>query len=323
KLQGNESTPKKVTLSEFFKGFTDHEEKRPITEPRKIKESSPFSNIKTFSPSMYNTFLNSLPFKECTHPNGLLNLTSYLPNHFNPPDLGPIVFIETGRNFNDSRGTIQLKLDVSDSLYIMTHSYKSGHELPNIKCAVLWHIFGYQDTNKIRCYLKNWNEKRKKKLRINYSDYIHDQSIYLTNEMLMELKEQQGVVAYQIYQNVGDCIFIPAGCAYQVLNLSNCIQVSTGYISPERTYQCTQLASEFRKLPKKHYQNNDLAQVQNHILFSNSQCISILENNDNKLLDFIESPQKPKKSRIIRQTTPEYDINRYSFRKRTKLDKYL
>ncbi|KXN74529.1 hypothetical protein CONCODRAFT_34507 [Conidiobolus coronatus NRRL 28638] len=171
----------------------------------------------------------------------------------------------------------------------MAHSYKSGHELPNIKCAALWHIFGYQDTNKIRCYLKNWNEKRKAKSRINYSDYIHDQSIYLTNEMLMELKEQQGVVAYQIYQNVGDCIFIPVGCSYQVLNLSNCIQISTGYISPERTYQCMKLASEFRKLPSKNYQSRDVSQVQNHILFSNSSCLSSLYDTSDKLKESIET----------------------------------
>ncbi|KXN67928.1 hypothetical protein CONCODRAFT_25856, partial [Conidiobolus coronatus NRRL 28638] len=196
-------------------------------------------------PKFYNAFLNALPFKQCTQPDGLLNLASYLPQVLNPPDLGPKMYIATGRKD--------------------TH-YESGHEFENTKCAALWHLFDYKDIPNIRQYLAKWAKTNRK--QNDFNDYIHDQKIYLTEPMLEELYEKYNVRAYQVYQNPGDAVFIPAGCAHQVLNLSNCIKVATDFISPERTLQCMHIAKEFSKLPRLHPRNGDIVQTENHILYS-------------------------------------------------------
>jgi hypothetical protein len=304
KLQGNSFKPTNTTLSSFFKGFTEYKEGEPKIKPRKIKDWPPFSDFRTLFPSLHSTFLNSLPFKECTHPDGLLNLATYLPEALNPPDLGPKMYIATGREYPDNKGTTPLHLDAADAVNIMTHSYTSGYEFSDSKCAALWHIFDYKDVDKIRAYLKNWNESRELKNRVDYSDYIHDQDIYLTPEMLQELKEQQGVVAYQIYQNPGDAVFIPAGCSHQVLNLSNCIKIATDYISSERTYQCMRVAYEFRRLPIYHLRHDDIVQTQNHIIFSNSKCISKLAQVKDELLDSISAPGTSNKRGTSKESTP-------------------
>ncbi|KXN67927.1 hypothetical protein CONCODRAFT_24078, partial [Conidiobolus coronatus NRRL 28638] len=214
-------------------------------------------------PKLYDAFLNALPFKSCTQPDGSLNLTSYLPKVLNPPDLGPKLYIATGVESIDN-GTTNLSMGSSDAVYIMTHSYKSGYEFENIKCAALWHVFKYEDAAKIRMYLNKSVVKNMSKI----NDYIHDQELYLTEPMLNELREKYDVRPYQIYQNPGDAVFIPAGCVYQILNLSNCIQISTGYISPERTIQTIHITNELSKLPKNHPKNGDIAQVENHIVYS-------------------------------------------------------
>jgi hypothetical protein len=299
-IEENFYTQENVSLSEFFVDFNANEHEPPkFPMPRKIKDWPPFSDFKTLFPSMYNAFLNSLPFKECTHPDGFLNLTKYLPKSLNPPDLGPKMYIATGNEYTQGRGTSPLHLESSDTIYILTHAYRSGYELDHMRCAALWHIFDYKDIDKIRDYLKNWNESFEPGDQLEYTDCIHDHSIYLTADMLFELKELHGVIAYQIYQNPGDAVFIPAGCAYQIHNLSNCVQFSTGFISPERANQCISLAHEYRKLPSNHHAHGDIAQVQNHIIFSSSECISSLTSDKNKLLESIASPEISTKRKAL------------------------
>ncbi|KAJ6605892.1 hypothetical protein B0H10DRAFT_1820022, partial [Mycena sp. CBHHK59/15] len=40
-----------------------------------------------------------------------------------------------------------------------------------------------------------------------------------------------GVKGYRVYQQVGEAVMIPAGCAHQVRNLSDCIKVAIDFVS--------------------------------------------------------------------------------------------
>jgi hypothetical protein len=278
-----------TTLEKFFEGFNEILETENKFNYRKIKDWPAFSEFKTVFPKLYNGFLNALPFKYCTQPDGSLNLASYLPQILNPPDLGPKMYIATGRK-DSANGTTPLHLDAADAVNIMTHSYRSGYERDNTECAALWHLFDYKDISNIRRYLAKWAKANGN--QNEYHDYIHDQKIYITEPMLEELKRDYGVTAYQIYQNPGDAVFIPAGCAHQVLNIGNCIKVATDFISPERTLQCMHIAKEFSKLVKGHHRNGDIVQTENHILYSSSVAISKFLGIEDELLGYTIKPEE-------------------------------
>lgn len=89
---------------------------------------------------------------------------------------------------------------------ILVHT--SGEGSPGAQ----WHIFLAADTAKLRAYL------RSKSVCSAEEDPIHAQGTYLTPSMLAELR-QHGVRPFEVQQNLGDAIFIPAGCAHQVSSI--------------------------------------------------------------------------------------------------------
>jgi hypothetical protein len=280
-ILSNSPYPTEVQLKEFLKYFDNHKKCSSFIKSRKIIDWPVFSDFDVVFPKLYNAFLNMLPFKQCTHPNGMLNLTSYLPKALYPPDLGPKLYISTGKS-RKNPGTTRLGLESTDTIYIMTQRFISGNEFSTVRCAAIWHIFDNTDTDKIRKYLSF----HPKYFSENYVDLIYDRPVYLTPKMLEELKEEYNVTGYQIYQNPGDCVFIPAGCAYQIHANSNCIQISTGYIGPETTEQCLNITQELSQLPGTHPRNGDFAQVANHILYSTSDAMSCLLSDKDSLLSY-------------------------------------
>ncbi len=103
-------------------------------------------------------------------------------------------------------GSTRLHLDLSDAVNVMTYATNTRDGKPG---SARWHIFRAEDRAKLRDYLKTKHGDRA-------GDPIHNQEYYLTPVMLAELKEQYGLSPWEIIQNVGHAIFIPAGCAHQV-----------------------------------------------------------------------------------------------------------
>uniref|UniRef100_A0A803L2S6 JmjC domain-containing protein n=1 Tax=Chenopodium quinoa TaxID=63459 RepID=A0A803L2S6_CHEQI len=54
----------------------------------------------------------------------------------------------------------------------------------------------------------------------------------------------QGIEAWTYVQNLGEAVFIPAGCPHQVRNLKSCIKVALDFVSPESVGECIRLAGE-------------------------------------------------------------------------------
>lgn len=77
------------------------------------------------------------------------------------------------------------------------------------------------------------------------------------------MQDEFEVVPYTIYQNPGYAVFIPAGCAHQVINYSNSIKCAFDFLSPENAESSLFISNELQKLKKQ-----DALQVQTTLAFA-------------------------------------------------------
>ncbi|KAL4598521.1 hypothetical protein ACB092_11G065000 [Castanea dentata] len=139
----------------------------------------------------------------------------------------------------------------------------SGNKLDRLEASqggAIWDIFRRQDVQKLQEYLnKHFQEFR----HIHCCPLqqvvhpIHDQTFYLTLEHKRKLKEEYGIEPWTFVQNLGDAVFIPAGCPHQVRNLKSCIKVALNFVSPENVGKCIRLTEEIRTLPQNHRAKED------------------------------------------------------------------
>jgi len=107
--------------------------------------------------------------------------------------------------------------------------------------AAVWDIFPVTATNHLRTFLK----------RASYYDIddpVMRQQFYISTPQLAQLREEHHITPWRIYQNPGDAVFIPAGCAHQVCNLSSCIKVACDFVSPHCISRCRDLMEGTRRL---------------------------------------------------------------------------
>jgi [histone H3]-dimethyl-L-lysine9 demethylase len=77
--------------------------------------------------------------------------------------------------------------------------------------AAIWDIFPADATHTINQFLQETTKRN-----ANAIDPILSQAYYLTKPQLDELAKKYGIFPWRVYQNPGDAVFIPAGCAHQV-----------------------------------------------------------------------------------------------------------
>ncbi|XP_020960672.1 uncharacterized protein LOC107605295 isoform X3 [Arachis ipaensis] len=272
---------------------------------------------------------------------GVLNLASKVPRTGSTPNMEPKAYIAYGFPQELGRGdsVVKLHYDISDTVNILTHTaekvrltsdqlrtiehLKRKHhdqdkrellvtyqEESNILAGgdasdgVLWDVFRRQDIPVLKEYLK----KHFKEFRHNYCcplnkviHPIHDQTIYLTVGHKRKLKEEYGIEPWTFIQKLGDAVFIPAGCPYQVRNLKSCINVALSFVSPESVGECFRLAEEIRTLPINHRSSEDKLEVKKMTIFAIND---VLENLSRASLN---ENLKPERNIQEKQPTGEKD----------------
>ncbi len=161
----------------------------------------------------------------------------------------------------DGKGTTDLHVDMTDAVNVMTWAGTPPSKRPG--CAV-WDIFPSIHAAVIRQYLLDTATPTMKDC---VDGAIQRQRNYLTSTDLQILREKHHVVPWRIYQNPGDAVFIPAGCPHQVCNLTACITVACGFVSPENVARCAIITGEARSLAMMR-KREDVLQLKNLLYFA-------------------------------------------------------
>ncbi|KNA19484.1 hypothetical protein SOVF_061170 isoform B [Spinacia oleracea] len=262
----------------------------------KLKDWPPVGKFEQRLPRHSAEFVRALPFKEYTHPRvGGLNIAAKCPSRTLKPDLGPKAYIAYGRAQELGCGDSVTKLHchISDVVNILTHTTDGTPHLgrsvhpsgilegsDNKREGALWDIFRREDVLKLQEYLKgHYMEFRHN----HYSPFnqvihpIHDQTFYLTEAHKRKLKEEYGIEPWTFVQNLGEAVFIPAGCPHQVRNLKSCIKVALDFVSPENVHECIRLIEELRSLPRNHRAKGEKLEVWKMIIYAVKQAIDELK----------------------------------------------
>ncbi|KAJ7843543.1 Clavaminate synthase-like protein [Mycena olivaceomarginata] len=223
-----------MKVKEFFGTFGKYENRSGCW---KLKDWPPSSDFASTFPALYTDFMEAVPVANHVRRDGIANIAAYFPGNGVAPDLGPKMYNAHG-NINDAAtASTRLHMDMADALNILMHA----EPLPDGKPGgAAWDLFRAQDSDTIRQFLRAQFPERQ------VDDPIHGQEIFITDELRLKLWQTHGVKGYRVYQRVGEAVMIPAGCAHQVRNLSDCVKVAIDFVSVDNIKRCEKLTQEFR-----------------------------------------------------------------------------
>ncbi|TMW89823.1 hypothetical protein EJD97_016585 [Solanum chilense] len=223
-------------------------------------------------------------FAESDHkgiPGDALNVTSEGDfSKFSPVgDRGDGQYADTDSNANEmlvdpeSRVTSQIGVDN------LSHEDLNGSSLNSSNSShsgALWDVFRRQDVPMLIEYLRfHWKKH-------GDSDHVTDDSVpsplydgivYLNEHHKRKLKELFGIEPWSFEQHLGEAIFVPAGCPFQVRNLQSTVQLGLDFLSPESLGEAVRMAEEIRGLPNTHDAKLQMLEVGKISLYAASSAI--------------------------------------------------
>ncbi|KAJ0693155.1 putative transcription factor C2H2 family [Helianthus annuus] len=284
-----------INLSKFCKGYSEGQVKKRIL---KLEDWQPCCLQQGEWPCHFIEFVNCLPFKDYTSPhNGYLNMAVKLPDLSSKPNMGPKMDIAYGGSVT------KLHYEKSDTVNIMTHTNSASTTLNKTKIVkqehgdqhevgpqsqqdvvdptegvALWDIFQRQDVPKLEEYLRKHSAKfRHTGCSVEQVYHpIHDRTFYLNMEHKRKLKEEFGIEPWTFKQKLGDAVFIPVGCPYQVRNLKSSTKVELNFISPESLGECIRLQEELRILPNNHRAKQQRLDIGKMLIYALDYAVSEL-----------------------------------------------
>ncbi|KAJ3099571.1 hypothetical protein HK100_004868 [Physocladia obscura] len=282
-----------MDVGEFFSYFTDSNLIRK--KILKLPDWPSHSEFERKFPNHFADFKRSVPFADYSSFTGARNLAARLPQEFLPPDLGPKMYNAFGSSDGEhvgqkGFGTTPIHLDMADAVNVMMYASTLENrtdlsEKANTAAAV-WDIYPRAALPKLRNYLTTYAARHGNKV----DDPVHDQFFYLNEAMRQELWDSYGVQGWRIFQNPGDAVFVPAGCAHQVCNYKDCIKAACDFVSPENLRACVRLTGEFRKLSKTHRRREDLLNLKS-TLWSVWMSCPLLKESEQDLPPVLGEPE--------------------------------
>ncbi|KAJ9120864.1 hypothetical protein QFC22_002799 [Naganishia vaughanmartiniae] len=226
------------TINKFFGLFNSRPPDGGAHKVLKLKDWPTTEEFKERCPSLNQDFHNTLPVPDYTRRDGVTNVSAFFPINTNPPDIGPKLYSALrGIETEGGKGT-RMHMDIADAINVMTFASERADGKEG--CAV-WHIYRKQDLEILRAFLRE-----KFSAVHQFVDPVHSQLFYLDATLRQELFVKTGVFAHRIYQYPGQAVMIPAYCAHQVCNHSDCIKIACDFVSPHSITRCAKLTEEFR-----------------------------------------------------------------------------
>lgn len=112
---------------------------------------------------------------------------------------------------------------------------------------------------------------RKPLMEVKYP--IYDQTVYLNDYHKKMLKDQYGIEPFTFHQHIGEAVFIPAGCPFQLKNLQSTVQLALNFLSPESLPESVRLSQEIRCLPNGHLAKLKMLEVKKISLYAASSAV--------------------------------------------------
>ncbi|MBA0680837.1 hypothetical protein Goari_012515 [Gossypium aridum] len=146
----------------------------------------------------------------------------------------------------------------------------------NPKAGACWDVFRRRDVPKLTEYLqKHWRDFRKPESAVSDSVMrpLYDEVVYLNEHHKRKLRQEFGVVPWSFEQNLGQAVFLPAGCPFQVRNLQSNVQLGLDFLFPESVGEAVRLAEDIRCLPNDHDGKLQILEVGKISLYAASSAI--------------------------------------------------